>query len=63
MIKRYPQKTLGPHSLQSKVESMGLFEEAVKDTRVLNTPDEKIKTSNWGKKSYKDNRLNLMKLF
>jgi hypothetical protein len=52
MIRKYPQKTLGPHSLQSKVERMGLFKEVVKDSRVLNTPDEKIKTSNWGKKSY-----------
>jgi hypothetical protein len=60
MIRKYPQKTLGPHSLQSKVERMGLFKEAVKDSRVLNTPDEKIKTSNWGKKSYKDKLLSFI---
>lgn len=63
MIKNYCQKPSGPHSLQSKVESMRLFEEALKDSRVVNNPGEKIKTSNWGKKSYKDNRLSFMKLY
>lgn len=60
MIKKYSPKNPGPYSLQSKVESMGLFKEALKDNRVLNTPDEKIKTSNWGKKSYKDKLLSFI---
>jgi len=46
------QISSGPHSLQNKVISMGLFDEAVKDTRVLSSPDKKVKTSKWGKKSY-----------
>lgn len=63
MIKNYSQKRPGPHSLQNMVENMGLYKEALNDNRVLNAPDEKIKTSNWGKKSYADNSLSLKKLF
>jgi hypothetical protein len=45
----------GPHSLQNKVKSVGLFDEVAKDSRVLRSPDEKIRTLNWGrKKSYMD---------
>jgi len=42
----------GGHSIQYKAMSLGLFEAAVNDTRALNSPDEKVKTSIWGKKSY-----------